>query len=408
MDDIKARFKQYQHAIEESNIVSKTDINGIITFVNDEFCKICGYTKDELIGKNHNIVRHPDVPASNFKVLWGTILAKRVYKGIAKNLTKDGKTVYLNTTISPILNSKGEIEEFVAIRYDITNLINLNEQLLKQEESLKKLNESLEIRVRDKTKQLQELNENLQDIINSEIAKNEEKTKILLVQSRLASMGEMIANIAHQWRQPLNELGIALFKIKKDKEHFDDTYNHCKDIIKNMSNTIEDFRSFFLSQKDPELFCISSAISASLLMVQGTLEKHDIKVNVKIEFDSEIFGYKSQLTQVIINLLNNSKDAFIERDIKNRLVEIKIFKNESYAVIVICDNAGGILEDIINKIFEPYFTTKHSSQGTGIGLYMSKLIVDRLKGQISVKNENNGVCFKIKLPLKGGDNEQGA
>lgn len=401
MDDISARFKQYQQAIEDSNIVSKTDINGIITFVNDEFCKISGYSKEELIGKNHNIVRHPDVEAKTFKLLWSTILAKKVYKGMAKNLTKDKKTVYLNTTITPILNSNGEIEEFVAIRYDTTKLIELNEQLINQEIELKKLNENLEARVKEKTKQLSALNENLQNIVDSEIAKNEEKTKILLVQSRLASMGEMIANIAHQWRQPLNELGIALFKMKKDKDGFDDAYNRSKNIIKNMSNTIDDFRNFFSSNTSPELFSIRSAIDASLLMVQGTFEKNNILIDVKSEVDSEIFGYKSQLTQVIINLLNNSKDAFLERDISNKRVDVKIFKDSKYATIIVCDNAGGINEDIIDKIFEPYFTTKHSAQGTGIGLYMSKLIVDRLNGTINVKNENGGSCFKIKLPLKG-------
>ena len=110
----------YQEAIENSNIVSKTDINGIITFVNDEFCKISGYSYDELIGQNHNIVRHPDVSNSNFENLWKTILAKKAFKATVQNLTKDKKTVYLNTTITPILDENENIIEFIAIRYDVT------------------------------------------------------------------------------------------------------------------------------------------------------------------------------------------------------------------------------------------------------------------------------------------------
>lgn len=107
----------YQEAIENSNIVSKTDINGIITFVNDEFCKISGYKHEELIGANHNIVRHPDIPKRNFTLLWSTILNKKPYKATVKNLTKDGETVYLNTTITPILDENDDIKEFIAIRY---------------------------------------------------------------------------------------------------------------------------------------------------------------------------------------------------------------------------------------------------------------------------------------------------
>ena len=113
-------MNNYQKAIENSNIVSKTDINGIITFVNDEFCKISGYSYDELLGQNHNIVRHPDIPTSNFENLWKTILSKKPYKATVKNLTKDKKTVYLNTTISPILDDNENIIEFIAIRYDVT------------------------------------------------------------------------------------------------------------------------------------------------------------------------------------------------------------------------------------------------------------------------------------------------
>ncbi|WP_069637033.1 PAS domain-containing sensor histidine kinase [Campylobacter pinnipediorum] len=401
MDDIKDKFEQYQYAIEASNIVSKTDINGIITFVNDEFCEMSGYTKQELIGKNHNTVRHPDVSQDVFKNLWDTILSKKVYKGIIKNLTKDKKTIYLHTTISPILNSKGDIEEFVAIRYDTTKLIELNEQLISQEQELKKLNESLETIVQEKTMELRGLNENLQDIIKSEVAKNEEQTKIILTQSRLASMGEMIANIAHQWRQPLNELSITLFKMSKDKNKFNESYEKCKNIIKNMSNTIEDFRNFFSTSKAPEAFLISDALHDSIMMLQGTFEKKHINVSINTDFDTEVFGYKSKLTQVILNILNNAKDACIERDIKNKQIKITTSQEQDLAVISICDNAGGISDEIIDKIFEPYFTTKHSSQGTGIGLYMSKLIIDKLKGVIIIKNKDNGACFSIKIPIKG-------
>ncbi len=130
-------LQQYQEAIENSNTVSKTDVNGIITFVNDEFCKISGYSKEELLGKNHNIVRHSDVPASKFKLLWQTIKAKKIYKSTVKNRAKNGSAFYVNTTVIPILNKKGEIEEFIAIRYDVTQEIFYKHSLEKKRENLK-------------------------------------------------------------------------------------------------------------------------------------------------------------------------------------------------------------------------------------------------------------------------------
>ena len=162
----------YQEAIENSNIVSKTNAQGVITFVNEEFCKISGYTKEELIGSNHNIIRHPEVPKEVFKELWETILSKKPYKTTAKNLCKNGNTVYLNTTITPILDENDEIKEFIAIRYDVTKEVELKKNLEKKDEELKILNQTLEHRVKEQTKQLLELNQTLEHRVQEEILKD--------------------------------------------------------------------------------------------------------------------------------------------------------------------------------------------------------------------------------------------
>ena len=227
-------MNNYQKAIENSNIVSKTDINGIITFVNDEFCNLFGFTKDELIGRNHNIIRHPDTPKENFELLWNTILDKKVYKSTVKNISKNGEDIYLNTTIIPILDEKEEnIVEFVAIRYDITNEVLLQKEL-------------------------------------------EEKQKIIFLQSRMASLGQMLGNIAHQWRQPLTELNLSLFNLKKafeneNKKEIENLYLNSKNLILGMSSTIDDFTNFFAPKKQKEAFLINQSINEALKILNRVL-----------------------------------------------------------------------------------------------------------------------------------------
>ncbi|MBO7476034.1 MAG: PAS domain-containing sensor histidine kinase [Campylobacter sp.] len=407
MKKTQARLKQYQDAIDASNIVSKTDINGIITFVNDEFCKISGYSRKELIGSPHNIVRHPDVKKSVFKKLWDTILAKKVYKGIVKNLSKDGRAFYLNATIIPILDDNGEIEEFVAIRHDVTNVILLNEYLTELRVELNELNQSLENKVKEQTKELIALNAKLEKRVEEEIAKNEQSSRIMFRQSRLASMGEMMANIAHQWRQPLSELSIDLFKMKQNlgnESEFLVTYEHAKQVIKNMSNTIDDFRNFFNANKPIENFLVSSCVDDAMTMLKGTLDRNDIKIDVKSQKNVFVYGHQSELTQVFMNILVNAKDALKNSEIKNKKIQISIKSNDKFAIIDIKDNAEAIKDDIMERIFEPYFTTKHKSSGTGLGLYMSKMIVEHMKGEIIAENLKNWVNFKIILPLAKEEN----
>lgn len=397
-------LKQYKQAIEKSNIISKTDINGIITFVNEEFCNISGYTKDELIGQNHNIVRHPDVEDDKFKLLWDTIKSKGIYKDTVKNLAKSGATFYVNTTIIPILDENDNIVEFVAIRYDVTKEVLLREELLKKESEYEELNRSLEKRVQEQTKELKELNQTLEQRVRDEIAKNEDKQRVMFWQSRHASLGQMLANIAHQWRQPLTELSLAMFNIKKamqnnQADNATKFYDESKNIIKNMSETIDDFTNFFSPDKEKYYFNISDSIRESIGLLESVI--NDEMIIIKTEFnDIKVLGITNELTQVIINLINNSKDAFIHNSILLREINIVTKKEKDFAVIEVHDNAGGISKENIEKIFEPYFTTKHKSRGTGLGLFMSKMICEQgLNATLDVKSKKHTTTFSIKIPL---------
>lgn len=396
--------QSYQDAIENSNIVSRTDINGIITFVNEEFCKISGFSKEELLGKNHNIVRHPDIPKENFTLLWNTILSKKPYKTTVKNLCKDGSTVYLNTTITPILDDNENIKEFIAIRYDVTQEVELKKHLEQKDKELNLLNKTLEEKVKEQTAKLLELNQTLEHRVAKEIEKNEEKQKLLFWQSRMASLGQMLANIAHQWRQPLTELTLTLFNVKKavkkdNTKEIDAYYKESLEIINNMSKTIDDFSNFFNPNKEKEEFCLKASIEEALTITKKMLEKDSIKVETNLE-KIDIFGVSNELSQIMINLLQNSADAFKEKETKKR-VYIKCFIDKNYAVIEFEDNAGGIEEKTLDKVFEPYFTTKHQSNGTGLGLFMSKMIIEKsLNGEIILENCCDGINITIKLPLE--------
>jgi len=401
--------EQYIEKIEQSNIVSRTDINGIITFVSDEFCRISGFSRDELMGNNHNLVKHPDVPAYKYENLWKTILNKQTFKGTVKNLSKTGQTFYLNTIVFPLLDSNEKIVEFVAVRYDVTEAIEANIKLKKRDFELAQLNATLEEKVKKQTKELLDLNKNLERRIIQEVEKSNKGKHIMFQQSKLASLGEMLGNIAHQWRQPLNHLNIILYKMKKEfnhnKENFNNNYMEAKNVTKKMSNTIEDFSNFFKPDKDLEFFYINESIEQSHSILEKTLKTENVRIYFSPTCDYKIEGYPNEFSHVLVNIINNARDALnVSSQKKEKLINITTtFRHDNilHNCISICieDNAGGIDPKIMNKIFEPYFTTKHKSEGTGIGLYMCKQIVENsMNGQILVENRGEGACFEIKIP----------
>lgn len=359
-------MNKYQEAIESTNIVSKTDCEGIITFVNEEFCNISGYTKDELIGQNHNIVRHPDADATKFKDLWDTIKDKKIYKETVKNLAKDGSTFYVNTTVIPILDEEENIQEFIAIRYDVTN-----EMLYKQQ-------------------------------VSDEIAKNKIKQKAMLTQARHASLGQMLANIAHQWRQPLTELNLTIYNMKRsvgDLQKIDEYFTQSKEIIKSMSNTIDDFTNFFTPDRQVKVFNINESINEAVKLLDERLKNSMVELSLELE-DAKVEGVVNEVTQVIVNLINNSADAFEQTGVLLRQIDIECKSDGECVHIKVLDNAGGINKKNIDRIFEPYFTTKHQRSGTGLGLFMSKMICEQgMGGSIDVKSVKGSTSFSIKVPL---------
>lgn len=280
--------------------------------------------------------------------------------------------------------------------------------------TLKNLNRTLKIKVEEKTKQLSEMNKNLENLVEKKTRELIQKETILNQQSKMAAMGEMIENIAHQWRQPLSVISTVATgaKLKKDLNLLSDSeFYETMEIINNssqhLSNTIDDFRNFFSNDKEVISFDVNEAINKALSLVTSKLKNRDIQI-IKSKDEITVLGLKNEFIQVILNIINNAIDAFETLKDSDKYIFINSYKENENLILTIKDNASGIKEEIINRIFEPYFTTKHKSQGTGIGLYMSlEIIKKHMHGELLVSNKeyiyNNNKCkgaeFKIIIPL---------
>ncbi len=278
------------------------------------------------------------------------------------------------------------------------------------------LHNNLENVVKEKTKELQELNRNLKLKIQEEVQKSRKKDEIMFRQSRLAAMGEMIGNIAHQWRQPLNAISLIIqsFQTKRmlgvqlDDEFIDSQVKEGSLLAQNMSKTIDDFRNFFNPNKKSIFFSIKENIQKSIEIIDAYYRKNLIYINLVCKDDFKILGYPNEFSQVIINLFSNSKDALNEINPDIKIIEVIIYKDKEKGYIDVIDNGGGVKEEVLDRIFEPYFTTKHKSAGTGIGLYMSEQIIEKqMGGEIEVQNcfhhfEKEGLykkCTQIQISL---------
>jgi len=270
-------------------------------------------------------------------------------------------------------------------------------------------------KVQELNNKLQIVNENLEERVKFEVNENEKKSAIIYNQAKLASMGEMIGNIAHQWRQPLSGISTIASALSYDLEYREakkdeliESLDKIVDTTQYLSDTIDDFRSFYKNDKSLERFNISKNIKQCLVISEAILLYNSIEIILNLDETIELEGFKNELKQVILNMIQNAKDALIENRENDRFIFITLEKKDNFISIQIKDNAGGIKEEIFNHIFEKDFTTKGEVDGTGIGLHMSKVIIEKsFNGNVSVENifythnqqEYNGALFIIELPI---------
>ncbi len=241
--------------------------------------------------------------------------------------------------------------------------------------------------------------------IEFEINENRKKDELLAHQSKLAAMGEMMGNIAHQWRQPLNALAGNIQFLREDYEDgeinekfLDKFIKQNMDCINFMSKTIDDFRNFFKTDKIKSDFSILSCLQKPLDILKPQLDECHVVLEIKGD-DFIVHDLQSEFQQVILNIINNARDALVEKKINNSRITVETYVKDSSGFVFIEDNAGGIPNEIIDRVFEPYFTTKEQGKGTGIGLYMSKMIVVNMQGNITVSNTKEGARFEIELNI---------
>jgi len=252
-------------------------------------------------------------------------------------------------------------------------------------------------------KKLFELNKTLENKVKEEIEKNRQKDEQILYQSRLAQMGEMMSMIAHQWRQPLAAISATIISIKLkselnklDKNILISKMDSILKYTNYLSNTIDDFRDFFKPTKQKKLVTFDEIVSLVLEIIGLSLRDKNINVKIDIRYKKKLLLFENEFKQVVLNLLKNSEDVL--ENVENKEIEIRAYKKDNNVIFEIEDNGGGIDEKIIDKIFEPYFSTKDSKNGTGLGLYMSKIIIEKhLKGILNVYNSKRGAVFQIIL-----------
>ena len=231
------------------------------------------------------------------------------------------------------------------------------------------------------------------------------KEQLLIMQSRHAAMGEMINNIAHQWRQPLNTLGLLIQQTpllygsaEFSREYLEENSRNAMQLIQHMSRTINDFKNFFKPDKEVIPFCVNEVIMQTISLVEDIFKAHGITVAFHTESDPMITGFPNEFAQVLLNILNNARDALVERNVDVPLITMQSSTEGGKSVVTITDNGGGISEEIMGKLFDPYFTTKATEKGTGIGLFMSKTIIEKnMGGRLTARNVADGAEFRIEV-----------
>ncbi len=352
---MKRKAKLFASVFKNTEVgILIVDKNRNIIDANNAFCKLLGYKKDELLNKSAKLIHLTKSSSDQF----ARIALNKVLKGEEITLEyklrhKSGEIIWVKLSGNIIENE----ENTLWIMADITQRVKYHEQL-------------------------NILNNTLKNKIKSQVKILREKDRQLQYQGRLAQMGEMLNMISHQWKQPLVSISATtsflygkLLMEEFNKEEFMEELQIIEDSSKYLSNTINDFRTFFRLDKEKILTNFEDIVNETLKIIKPILSNNQIEIKTFFSSSSQIYSLKNEIKQVVLNILKNAEDAFIENNIKKREIIIKTFDKDNFTFLEISDNAGGIKNEYLHEIFDPYFTTKSSDKFTGLGLCMSKTII---------------------------------
>jgi len=365
---------------------------------------------------------HPDGKEEAMHLLQQAFDSREPVEGEWQVLWPDGSVHWLLARFQVFRDPAGNAVRLIGVNYDVTERKQVLEDRKRIEETLRRAHEELELRVEERTKELATtvtiLQGEIAERLEAEKALREEtlerlrtveelreKERLLIQQSRQAALGEMLGNIAHQWRQPLNSLGLMIQELSLSyesgqfsKEYLDNSVHDVMQLIHHMSQTIDDFRTFFRPEKVKTHFHVRKVLEKVLGIVEGSLKRYGIAVDVFADGDPVVYGYPNEYSQVVLNIVLNCRDAFLERGTQHPRIGIVLKTRGRKVVLQVSDNAGGIPTEIIDKIFDPYFTTKAPDKGTGVGLYMSKTIIEKnMRGSLTARNTPEGAVFTIEV-----------
>ncbi len=376
--------------------ISVIDLKGNIVFTSDKSAALVGYDHpSQLLGKNVLDFLSPE----NIE------MAKQAIENIAsgkidqdtrefKTLRKDGSFFFQEVNGSVMVDENNQPYAIILIGRDVT-------QRLKTENDLLALNKML----KEQSAILENLNRSLEQRINEEVEASREKDRMLALQSRQAAMGEMIGNIAHQWRQPLNTINLIIHDLAEahkhgelDESYFQNSYNEANKVVQRMSQTIDDFRNFYRPDKEKRVFEMNKVVEQSVSFASAGLTASGIRLQLHCNGSVLVEGYSNEMIQVLINILNNAKDSLADSSNEEKVIAIQCYAENSKAIVKIENNGDHIPDDLLEKIFDPYFTTKPEGQGTGLGLFIAKTIVEKnMQGRLIAGNTENGVCFTFEM-----------
>ena len=388
---IKAReeaLKSSERDLNEAQEIAKVgswrmDLKNDKVYWSDETYRLYDLTPGHIEIKRTSFLEfiHQDDRQAVEDAMSAAMIEKQPKEMEYRIITARGKEKILSCKAKPIMDEQGAIVAFVGVNHDITE-------------------------IKEAQRKLEEYKNELELLVSQEIAKRMEQEQILIQQSKLAAMGEMIGNIAHQWRQPLNTLGLQIQDIadaydfgELNEAYLQKSVKESMRVIEKMSNTINDFKDFFKPDKTKTDFAVREALDEAVPIIDASLRNNFITLEIEIIEDCTLHGFMNEYSQVLLNMINNAKDALKKSEQQEKRVRVVVDKDkEGRSRVRISDNGGGVPEEIMDKIFDPYFTTKHKAEGTGIGLYMSKMIIERnMQGTITAENVNGGAVFTITV-----------